>query len=131
MTYLEAALAESLDLGGGTTLLDGAVLPGASKWTSSETATYTWSTNSSPFVTLSHRFVSKATSDFSDTLRIGDYHIVDLRTGVHLGNKITLTAYADNLADRRGVTAAETFGVYLNNFYIRPRTVGLQFDWAL
>jgi outer membrane receptor protein involved in Fe transport len=131
LTYLEAALAESLDLGGGTTLLDGAVLPGASKWTSSETATYTWATDSSPFVTVSHRFVSKATSDFSDTLRIGDYHLFDIRAGAHLGSKITLTAYADNVANRRGVTAAETFGAYLNDFYIRPRTVGLQFDWAL
>jgi iron complex outermembrane recepter protein len=131
LTYLEAALAESFDLGGGNTLLNGAVLPGASKWTSSETATYTWSIASSPFLTLSHRFVSRATSDFSDTLPIGDYHLFDVRAGAHVGRNITLTAYADNVADRRGVTAADTFGTYLNEFYIRPRTVGLQFDWAL
>ena len=131
LTYLEAALAGSLDLGNGNTLLDGAVLPGASKWTSSEAATYTFSLASSPFVTLSHRFVSGATSDFSDTLRIGNYNLFDIRAGAHLGSKITLTAYAENVADRRGVTAAEYFGNDLTDFYIRPRTVGLQFDWAL
>lgn len=131
LTYLQAALAAPLDLGNGTTLLKGAVLPGASKWTSSETATYTWSSGSSPFLMLSHRFVSKATSDFSNTLPIGDYHLFDVRAGAHIGSKIILTAYAENVADRRGVTAAENFGSYLNDFYIRPRTIGLQFDWAL
>jgi iron complex outermembrane recepter protein len=131
LTYLEAALAQTLALGGGTTLLDGATLPGASKWTASETASYTWSTNSTPFLSASHRFVSQATSDFTDTLPIGDYNIFDIRGGAHLGRNVTATLYVDNVADKRGVTAATTFGTYLNDFYIRPRTVGLQFDWAL
>ena len=131
LTYLDATLAQTLVLGGGTTLLDGATLPGASKWTSAETVSYTWSTHAEPFLSASHRFVSKATSNFSDTLPIGNYNIFDLRGGAHLGHNITATLSVDNIADKRGVTAATTFGTQLNDFYIRPRTVGLQFDWTL
>jgi iron complex outermembrane recepter protein len=82
-------------------------------------------------LSVSHRFVSSATSNFTATLPIGNYNIFDIRGGAHLGHNITATLYADNIADKRGVTAATTFGPYLNDFYIRPRTVGLQFDWAL
>lgn len=130
VTYLDAALAKSLTLGNGTTLRDGATLPGASKWTTAETATYTWSIPSAPFLSASHRFVSGATSDFSDTLPIDNYHVFDIRGGANIGS-VTTTVYVDNVADKRGVTAATTFGAYLNDFYIRPRTVGLRFDWHL
>jgi iron complex outermembrane receptor protein len=131
LTYLDATLAQTLVLGGGTTLLDGTTLPGASKWTSAETVSYTWSTRAAPFLSASHRFVSQATSNFSDTLRIGNYNIFDIRGGAHLGHDVTATLSVDNIADKRGVTAATTFGTQLNDFYIRPRTVGLQFDWTL
>lgn len=131
LTYLEAALAENLALGGGATLSDGATLPGASKWTASETVSYTWSTNPAPFLRMSHRFVSKATSDFSDTLPIGNYNIFDLRAGMSLGGNVTAAFYVDNIADKRGVTAAEDFGSNVTDFLIKPRTIGLQFDWTL
>jgi iron complex outermembrane receptor protein len=131
LTYLDSALAQTIALGGGATLSDGATLPGASKWTSSETASYTWSTNFAPFLRVSHRFVSKATSDFTDTLPIGNYNIFDIRGGGRLGGNVTASLYVDNIADKRGVTAAESFGSFATNFYIRPRTVGLQFDWNL
>jgi len=134
LTYLEAALARSIALGGGTTLLDGATLPGASKWTSSETARYTWSTDFAPFLSASHRFVSRANSNFSDTLPIGNYNIFDIRGGAHLGRNVTADFYVDNIAGKRGATASSTsttFPSYLIDYYIRPRTVGLQFDWTL
>jgi iron complex outermembrane receptor protein len=131
LTYLEAALAQSITLGGGTTLSSGATLPGASKWTTSETASYTWSTDSAPFLSASHRFVSSANSNFTATLPIGNYNIFDIRGGGHLGHNVTATFFVDNIADKRGVTAASTFGTYLADYYIRPRTVGVQFDWTL
>jgi outer membrane receptor protein involved in Fe transport len=131
LTYLEANLAQNLVLGGGTTLSDGATLPGASKWTASETASYTWSTNSAPFLRVSHRFVSRATSDFTDTLPIGNYNIFDIRGGARLGGNVTATLYVDNIADKRGVTASEDFGSAVTDFFIKPRTIGLQFDWSL
>jgi len=39
-----------------------------------------------------------------------------------------------NIADKRGVTASQTSTTsptYLSEYYIRPRTFGLQFDWNL
>jgi iron complex outermembrane recepter protein len=134
LTYLEAALAQSITLGGGTTLLNGATLPGASKWTTSETASYAWSTDLAPFLSASHRFVSSATSNFTETLPIGNYNVFDIRGGAHLGHDVTATLYVDNIADKRGVTASQpstTFPTYLSEYYIRPRTFGLQFDWSL
>jgi iron complex outermembrane receptor protein len=136
LTYLEAALAQAISLGGGgPTLPVGTTLPGASKWTSSETVSHTWSINSAPFLSASHRFVSRATSNFVGTfigpLPIGNYNIFDIRGGAHLGRNVTASLYVDNIADKRGVTAAAPFGTYLSNYYIRPRTVGAQVDWTL
>jgi outer membrane receptor protein involved in Fe transport len=136
LTYLEAALARSVNLGGsGATLPVGTTLPGASKWTSSETASYTWSTDSAPFLSASHVFVSKAISSFAGTfigpLPIANYNIFDIRGGAHLRHNVTASLYVDNIADKRGLTAASKFGTYLNDYYIRPRTVGVQFDWTL
>jgi outer membrane receptor protein involved in Fe transport len=130
LTYLDAALAADLALGDGTVLRDGATLPGASKWTSSETATYTFGGSYAPFVGASHRWVSGSESDFSNTLPIGNYHLIDVRAGAYFG-PVSAMLYVDNLADRRGVTAAATFGDYLNDFYVRPRTFGIQVDWRL
>ena len=139
LTYLEAALAQSLALGGGAaTLPVGTTSPGASKWTSSETASYTWPTDSAPFLSASHRFVSKAVSSFAGTLigplPIGNYNVFDIRGGAHLGHNVTAPLYVDTVADKRGVTAAQdstTSPTYLTEFYVRPRTYGLQFDWSL
>ena len=130
LTYLQAQLSQSLALGGGSVLDKGAVLPGASKWTSSETATYTWQTAAAPFIGVTHRFVSSATSNFDDNLPIGNYQDFDIRAGA-TWHSVTGTFYVNNVADRRGVTAATTFGTYVNDYYIRPRTIGLQFDWHL
>jgi outer membrane receptor protein involved in Fe transport len=134
LTYLEAALAQSIILGGGITLLNGTTLPGASKWTTSETASYTWSSDLAPFLSASHRFVSRANSNFTATLPIGNYNIFDIRGGAHLGHNVTATFYVHNIADKRGVTASQTSTTsptYLSEYYIRPRTFGLQFDWKL
>ena len=130
LTYLEAALAESLNLGNGTTLPNGAVLPGASKWSTSETAEYRFRGRFSPHVLLSHRYLSTAHGDFSPELPVGNYHIVDLRGGIDVG-QWGITAFVNNIGDRRGVTAAAFFGEQLTDFYVMPRTIGLQLDWRL
>jgi iron complex outermembrane recepter protein len=130
LTYLEAALAKSLNLGNGTTLPSGAVLPGASKWSTSETAEYRFSGRLRPHILLSHRYLSKAYGDFSPELPVGDYHIVDLRGGVDVG-QWGITAFVNNIGNRRGVTAAAYFGEQLTDYYVMPRTIGLQLDWRL
>lgn len=130
VTYLDAALSESLPLGNGTTLLDGATLPGASKWSTSESIGYQFAGALNPHVTVFHRFLSSATSAFQEPLPVGDYHIVDVRGGVEFG-RLGVTAYVNNVADRRGVTAAAFTGPLITEFYVMPRTIGLQFDWHL
>lgn len=130
LTYLEAALAESLNLGNGTTLPSGAVLPGASKWSTSETAEYRFSGPLSPHILLSHRYLSRAYGNFSPELPVGDYHIVDARGGVDVG-QWGITAFVNNIGNRRGVTAAAFFGEQLTDYYVMPRTIGLQLDWRL
>jgi outer membrane receptor protein involved in Fe transport len=106
------------------------VLPGASKWSTSETAEYTFPGPLSPHFLVSHRFLSRAYSDFTTALPIGDYHIVDLRGGIDVGH-VGITAFVNNVADRRGVTAAAFFGTPVTDYYVVPRTVGLQLDWHL
>ncbi|HEY5756760.1 MAG TPA: TonB-dependent receptor [Steroidobacter sp.] len=130
VTYLDAALSESLPLGNGTTLLDGSTLPGASKWSTSESIGYQFAGALSPHVTVYHRFLSSADSAFQEPLPVGDYHIVDVRGGLEFG-RLGVTAYVNNVGDRRGVTAAAFTGPLITEFYVMPRTVGLQFDWHL
>ncbi|MBL8268884.1 TonB-dependent receptor domain-containing protein [Steroidobacter sp.] len=130
VTYLDAALSKSLPLGNGTTLLDGSTLPGASKWSTSASVGYQFATALNPHVTLSHRFLSEADSAFQEPLPVGDYHIVDIRGGLEFG-RLGVTAYVNNVADERGVTAAAYTGALITQFYVMPRTLGLQFDWHL
>jgi iron complex outermembrane recepter protein len=135
-TYLDAELAQDLNLGNGTVVPSGTTLPGASHWTTAELATYHWDVEHKPFVSVSHRYVSPALSAFAiflstgGSLPVGDYNIFDARAGLTVG-KFDISAYVNNITNNHGVTAAETSGPYFQNFILRPRTVGLQFDWHL
>ena len=131
VTYLDADLAKTLALGNGTILPEGARLPGASRWSTSESISYAFAAPLHPHILLAHRFLSQAYSDFSTSLPIGNYHVFDVRAGVDIAN-VVLSAFANNVADRRGVTAAAMDGFgNLNDFYLTPRTVGLALDWHL
>ncbi len=130
VTYLSAEIAKTLDLGNGTVYAKGLVLPGASKWTTSVTATYHFDLEHEPYVMLQDQYVSGATDDFDPTLPVGNYNTIALRTGAHFGN-FDVQAYVTNLTDRRGVTAAEYFGNPLTAFYIQPRTIGASVEWHL
>jgi outer membrane receptor protein involved in Fe transport len=130
ITYLDAQLTRSLALGGGTTLQSGAQLPGASKWSTSETATYHFDLRHDPYVSFTHRYLSGAPSAFVDPLPVGDYSTYDFRAGAEFGN-FSVAAYVDNLTNKRGITAAEFFGTAVTDFYVLPLTAGLQVDWHL
>ena len=130
ITYLDARLTRSLALGGGTTLESGTQLPGASKWSTSETATYRFAVRHSPYASLTHRYLSGAPSAFVDPLPVGDYSTFDFRVGANFGH-LNVAAYVDNLTNKRGVTAAEFFGSQVTDFYVLPLTGGVQVDWQL
>jgi iron complex outermembrane recepter protein len=139
VTFLQAEISKTTDLGNGVVLPEGARIPGAPRWSASELATYHWNTDYRPYVTVSARIVSGAQSGFPDTstpsLPIMNYSVFDLRAGINV-RQWEFSLYADNIADRRGVTAAYPSGAGPDPntdrvFYIRPRTVGLRVDWHL
>jgi iron complex outermembrane recepter protein len=138
-TFLQARISKTTDLGNGVILLKGAPIPGAPHWSASELTIYHWNIEYEPFVSLSARFLSGAQSVFAvkgaQSLPIMDYGVFDLRAGIKV-KQYDLSLYADNVADRRGVTAAGYGGDGPDpnanrEFYLRPRTVGLRLDWHL
>jgi iron complex outermembrane receptor protein len=140
-TYLDAKLSQGLNLQNGTIVPDGSTLPGASRWTTAEFATYHWDVAHKPFVSVTHRYVSSALGAFGvlqstgGSLPVGDYNVFGARGGLTLGH-FEVSAYVNNIANSHGVTASEyasglVGGPYVENFILRPRTIGLQFDWHL
>jgi iron complex outermembrane receptor protein len=138
-TFLTARISKTTDLGNGVILTEGASIPGAPHWSLSELATYQWNGDHRPYVTVSGRFLSGAQSVFAvkgaQSLSIMDYWVFDLRAGFKV-RQYDFSLYVDNVADRRGVTAAYYGGDGPDpkadrDFYLRPRTVGLRLDWHL
>ncbi len=128
VTYLSAKLAQSLPLGDGTVIENGTTIPGAAKWSTSETATYYFNSPSKPYVMLQHRYISESPASFSPEPVEGNYNIYSIRAGATFG-KFGVQAYVANLADKRGITTASPYDpiVYL----VEPRRVGISVDWAL
>jgi outer membrane receptor protein involved in Fe transport len=136
-TYLDAELTQPFNAAPfeGTSALvpAGTPLPGASKWSLANTLTYSWSGGSvRPNFLLSHRFVSSATSGtIGQDLQQGNYHLFDFRVAVPF-NKFQITAFVNNIANKRGVmTAQELSANLLEDFLVRPRTIGLTLDYHL
>lgn len=128
LTYLNAELSKSLALGDGTILKSGETLPGASHLTASEVATYRWDVDYAPYLTFSHRYVSKAVSAFEGPTPQGNYNIFDAIAGFSIGTA-DISFYVDNIGDHRGITTSQFFGSDITYFYNRPRTVGLRLDY--
>jgi outer membrane receptor protein involved in Fe transport len=64
-----------------------------------------------------------------------NYSVFDLRTGFSV-KQYDFSLYANNIADRRGITAAYVGGSGPDPradrvFYLQPRTVGVRIDWHL
>jgi outer membrane receptor protein involved in Fe transport len=136
-TFLQAEISKTTDLGNGVVLAQGARIPGAPRWSASALATYHWNTDYRPYVSVSARIVSAAQSGFPGastlSLPIMNYGVFDLRTGFSV-KQWDLSLYVNNIADRRGVTAAYYGGPGTDPdadrvFYIQPRTAGLRADW--
>jgi len=138
-TFVQAEISQTTDIGSGIVLKKGARLPGAARWSGSGVATYHWNGEYRPYVTASARFVSAAQSGFLGTktpsLPIMNYGVFDLRAGFNV-KQYDFSLYANNIADRRGITAAYNGGsgpdpTVNRAFYLQPRTVGVRIDWHL
>jgi iron complex outermembrane recepter protein len=136
-TFIMAEISKTTDLGNNVLLQDGARIPGTPSWSTSGMATYHWNNEYRPYVTLSGHFISATETGFPNTgtsvLPIMNYGVLNVRTGL-LVKQYGFSLYANNVADRRGVTAGYFGGAGADPnddrlFYIRPRTVGMQIDW--
>jgi iron complex outermembrane receptor protein len=131
-THLDAQLTETVVSDGNTVLQDGQQLPGASEWQLSAMAVarlpYSWE----PTITLAHRYLTDAPQSLqTPDLRINGYGQTDLRLSGQFAN-VGVTAFVNNVADKRGVTFGYgDFGLGVQDFIIRPRTIGVMLDWKM
>jgi outer membrane receptor protein involved in Fe transport len=130
VTYLNAALVDDFNPGGGQPIVPGgSTLPGASKWQVSDTIAYQWPDDGwHPSIMLSHRYISKAPGTFLTGIPQGGYNLFDARVGVEFGD-YSVTAFVSNIGDVRGVTGGQTGP--LEQYLVRPRTIGLTFDYKM
>jgi outer membrane receptor protein involved in Fe transport len=134
-TYLDAELTEDFVSNPGqgipVTVGAGTPLPGASKWQIADTVSYKWSAGSfEPSFLLAHRYISNATSGvIGQEVAQGDYHLFDARASIQL-SRLGITAFVANIGDKRGVATASS-GPPLQQFLVRPRTIGITLDYRL
>ena len=113
---------------------DGDRLPYVPEWSGAADADYRWpfGENWSAFVGTSYRYIGGRESNFglqASRVHLPSYTLLDLRAGVSNG-RWTISGYASNLGDKRGITSISTVGANAaSNPYmasvIRPRTVGV------
>lgn len=129
-TYLDAAINETIPAFGGP-IPDGTTLPSSAKWRLSNTTSYNFGGSANPTLTLLHRYVSKSPGYLNQPLVFPSYHIFDTRASIDIAT-VTVSAFVNNIGNKRAVT----FGYGgspngLTQFYVRPRTFGLQLNWRL
>lgn len=133
ITYLNAKLSRPFDPNPDTPGIvpAGSTLPGASKWQIANLISYERSAGTMDWsATLSHRYISRAPGALVVDQEIsgapqGGYHLFDLRTGVR-NDRIGVTLFLDNIGDVRGVTSG--IANPLQQYIVRPRTMGISFD---
>jgi outer membrane receptor protein involved in Fe transport len=132
VTHLDAQLSETVVSNANVVLRDGQQLPGSSEWQISGMATARLPYASEPTITLAHRYLSDAPQSLqTPNLRINGYGQTDLRIGATF-NSVGITAFVNNVTDKRGVTFGYgDFGLGLQDFIIRPRTIGVTLDWKM
>jgi outer membrane receptor protein involved in Fe transport len=132
LTYHDAALASSFNPGAGLAVIPrGATLPGASRWQLSNTLSYRWSgAPTAPLLALTHHYISRAPGDFAAGAPPGGYDRFDARATFHLA-RFDLSAFAENIGNARGVTSGSLLNGPLQQFVLRPFTVGLSADFRM
>jgi outer membrane receptor protein involved in Fe transport len=131
MTYLDATLRENF-VSGTTIVPTGATLPGASKWQVSDSAVYAFSGSAlKPTIVLSRRYISGAPGALvTAPPEQGNYNLFDVRASATLAG-VGITAFVENIADKRGVTQAFASNRGFSEYLVRPRTYGVTLDYKL
>jgi outer membrane receptor protein involved in Fe transport len=131
LTYLSATLKQPFHSGASVEPA-GAVLPGASKWSISGSVSYQLlSLPLQPSILLADRFISGAPAGFGFVapLSQGNFNVLDSRISAYI-KAIEATVFVNNITDRHGVTTASYYpGSPIEQYIIRPRTVGVTLDY--
>lgn len=129
-TYLDAAITQAIPTANGL-ILPGKRLPSAARWRISNSVSYRFGGPSEPTLTVMHRHVSDSPGFINDPTIFPAHHLFDVRASIKAG-PVGLALFVNNLSDRRAITFA-----YLSTasgseqFYVRPRTIGLQTKWVM
>jgi len=131
-TYLNATLRQPFHSGTNVEPA-GAVLPGASKWNVSGSVSYQLRSLSllQPSILLADRFISGAPAGFGFVapLSQGNFNVLDSRISAYI-KAVEATVFVNNITDRHGVTNASYYpGTPIEQYIIRPRTVGVTLDY--
>ena len=141
LALTDAKLRASFDSASGRPVLSGTELPGVAKVQSTLDATYRFagpfSTNASVSGVL--QYVGKRNAQIDADLKLPSYTTADLRVAFGFSNW-ELTGFVQNVADRRGQSAAQVnYSSYQNPgainytewYPIKPRTIGvsLRYDY--
>jgi len=131
LTYLNATLTQPFHSGANVEPA-GAVLPGASKWNVSGYVSYQLlSLSVQPSIVLADRFISSAPAGFGFVapLSQGNFNVLDGRVSASTKD-VKATAFINNITNRHGVTNATYYpGSPIEQYIVRPRTVGLTLDY--
>ncbi|RYY28814.1 MAG: TonB-dependent receptor [Sphingomonadales bacterium] len=129
-TYLDAKITDPIPTAFGL-IASGKRLPSAAKWRISNTLSYNFGGEAAPTVTLLHRYVSKAPGYLNSPAIFDDYHLFDARASLNFAS-VNLALFVNNIGDKRAVTFGYSSTATGNNqFYVRPRTIGVQASWSL
>lgn len=130
LTYLDAKLTKDIPTAA-PPLASGKTLPSAAKWRISNTASYNFGGVAEPTVTLLHRYVSRSPGFLNEDTTFAPYHIFDARVSVKVAD-FTVAAFAENIGDKRAITFGyQDFGSGASRFIVKPRTLGVQVNWAM
>lgn len=133
ITYLDAYLAETLTAPLTAVGARGDQLPSSPHWAGSLNADYDFDLGGDwgGFVGASWRYTGKRQGEFATIFSFGvprptlpSYDAIDLRAGIHY-RQWALSAYAKNIADKRGYTGSFAQGNVTAVSLTQPRTFGL------
>jgi outer membrane receptor protein involved in Fe transport len=130
LSYLNATLNKPFHSGANVELA-GATLPGASKWSLSGGITYRVPGALQPVIHLTEHFISSAPAGFGFVAPVpqGNFIVLDSRISSYFKD-VEATILFNNITNRRGVTNANYYpGSPIEQYIIRPRTVGMTFDY--
>src|SRR5262249_44198039 len=112
----------------------GSQLPGTADLSISNRLSYNFGGAHAPTLSVSHQYLSGGISDLNSAVpgatasRQGNYNLFDARLRLSFDNT-TLSRFASNPTDKRGVTRTVGEANGVGEGLVRPRTFGITAHW--